>query len=231
MLGKNAQRDLQIGDVVPPLSVQNVMQEGGVVCTMHMLGLESEEELSWMEEVEETLFCDEEEREDGEDEEEEALLLCEEEGEEEETREDEENEKDEREEKREEEDVEAGEDDESEEERVDEDEASDDEDRDEEDVPPHKGLERSMTEIVLSPLFTTYPFVPERAIFCGNSPTGIVAVTVFVARSMTETVPELDAFTTYAFVGERAMPVGSPPTGIVAVTVFVARSMTETEAP
>jgi hypothetical protein len=64
----------------------------------------------------------------------------------------------------------------------------------------------------------------------GFEPTGIVAVTAFVLRSMTET--ELSPmFATYAFVAERAMASGSEPTGTVAVTVFLVRSMTETVPP
>jgi hypothetical protein len=58
-------------------------------------------------------------------------------------------------------------------------------------------------------------------------PTGTVAVTAFVERSMTDT--ELSSlFATYAFVAERAMAEGPEPTGTAAVTVFVPRSMTET---
>jgi hypothetical protein len=45
-----------------------------------------------------------------------------------------------------------------------------------------------MTETVLVPLFSTYTFVPTRTESWGLSPTGIVALTVFVFVSTTETV-------------------------------------------
>src|SRR5690606_28556965 len=60
-------------------------------------------------------------------------------------------------------------------------------------------------------------------------PTSIVAVTVLVAVSITETVLQW-VIATYTFVpsGVSATPTGLGPTGIVAVTLFVETSITET---
>jgi hypothetical protein len=65
---------------------------------------------------------------------------------------------------------------------------------------------------------------------CEAAPTVIVAVTVFVVVSITDT--ELDAvFTTYTELpsGVTATPRGSVPTDIVAVTMFVDVSITYTQ--
>jgi hypothetical protein len=63
----------------------------------------------------------------------------------------------------------------------------------------------------------------------GSAPTGIVAVTAFVAVAMTDTVLE-DWFVTSTLLpsGLTAAPTGVTPTPIVAVTVLVVVSMTDT---
>jgi hypothetical protein len=64
----------------------------------------------------------------------------------------------------------------------------------------------------------------------GNVPAGIVATTLFVAASITETLLE-PRFTTYTLLPSgvvNAIDPGSVPTGIVATTLFVEVSITET---
>ncbi len=72
----------------------------------------------------------------------------------------------------------------------------------------------------------------------GCSPTGTVVITVFVAVSITETVPIKETllpnwFATYTFFpsGVTATPLGDSPTGTVAVTIFVAVSITDVVLP
>ncbi len=69
------------------------------------------------------------------------------------------------------------------------------------------------------------------AIPVGFCPTGIVAITVFVAASMTETVPPVASrLVTYTRLpsGLTLTPKGAKPTGMVATMVLVLRSMTDT---
>ena len=59
----------------------------------------------------------------------------------------------------------------------------------------------------------------------GTSPTGIVAITAFVAGSIRDTAgwpPDRNSeFTTHTLPNPSVMPIGSPPTGIVAITSTV----------
>ncbi len=77
-----------------------------------------------------------------------------------------------------------------------------------------------------------YARVPSgvRAIFRGKVPTGTVAITVSVARSITDTLFE-PWFATYALdpSGFIAMSKGVLPTGILAIAVLVARSTSKTK--
>jgi hypothetical protein len=80
--------------------------------------------------------------------------------------------------------------------------------------------------------FTTYTFVPSglTATPLGPyNPKDILAVTLFVAVSIAETLL-LFWFATYTFapLGVTATPKGCDPTGTVAVTFFVAMSIIET---
>lgn len=77
----------------------------------------------------------------------------------------------------------------------------------------------------------TYARVPSsvKTIILGRMPTGMVALTVFVAVLITE-ILLLNSFATYAKApfGETVIPCGAMPTGMVSITVLVAALITET---
>lgn len=68
-----------------------------------------------------------------------------------------------------------------------------------------------------------------KTIILGRMPTGMVALTVFVAVSITE-ILLLNSFATYAKApfGETVIPCGALPTGMVSMTVLVPALITET---